>query len=148
MRGVTAGDVARRDLGRLQLGFGDRQRRARRTTGASMPSIVPACAASTTTTWPCDAGFAGVEHRLAVEAEVAVALLDHAVGLARDHEAVVAETDVERLPAAAQREQDPVGFGAGDRADRDRALERRDRRTERFVGLDTRRDAGGTRARG
>ena len=73
-----------------------------------------------------------VEHGLAVEAHVAVALLDHAVRLAGHDEALVAQPDVQRLAAAAQREEDLVGLGAGERADRDRPFERRDRRPERF----------------
>ena len=44
-----------------------------------------------------------------------------------------AEADVERLPAAAQREQQAVGLGSGRyRADRHRTLERRDRGAEGF----------------
>ena len=62
-------------------------------------------------------------------------LLDQAVGLAGDDEAVLGEADVERLAAAAQGEEQPVGRGAGVRADRDRALEAR-RRCARNASVD------------
>ena len=56
------------------------------------------------------AGPGGVEHDdlatvLAVEPQVAIGLLDDAVGLAGDDEAVVGEADVQALAAAVQRQQ-------------------------------------------
>ena len=56
----------------------------------------------------------GVEHDdlaavLAVEAQVPHRLLDHAVRLAGDDEAVVGEADVQTLAAAAEREQHRAG---------------------------------------
>ena len=95
---------------------------------------------------------------LAVEAEVAVGLLDHAVRLAGDDEAVLGEADVDALAAAAEGEQQRVGLVGGGRADGDRALERRHRAPERLdevavagrgVAGDERRDhlgVGGDRA--
>ena len=72
----------------------------------SMPSSVPARSASSTTIWPrLAAGVLGVARRLAVQAQVGRGLLDQAVRLARDDERVLGQPDVERLTAAAQREQ-------------------------------------------
>ena len=98
-----------------------------------MPAIVPAPLASSTTSWPRLApGLSGLPGRLAVEAQVARGLLDQAVRLARDDEAVLGEADVERLAAAAQGEEHAVRRRRRVRADRDRALERRDRGPERL----------------
>jgi hypothetical protein len=69
---------------------------------------------------------------LPVEADVARRLLDHAVRLAGDDEAVVGEADVEPLAAAVQREQHRVGRLRAHRPDRDRSLERGDRAAERL----------------
>ena len=87
------------------------------------------------------AGLAGHEHRLAVEAEVAVALLDDAVRLAGDDVRVVGDADVQRLPAAPLREQHPARFGRDLRADRHRTLERGDRGAERLDRVGAARDA-------
>ena len=112
VRGVAAGDVARRDLGRLQLGFDDRQRAAVVRLARDARRAVPRAAGVDHDDLALRRRVPRLEHRLAVEAEVAVALLHDAVGLARHDEAVVAEPDVERLAAAAQREQDAIGVGA------------------------------------
>ena len=100
-----------------------------------MPSSVPASAAVELDDLAA-AGrrVVGVGRRLAVHAQVACGLLDHAVGLAGDDEASVGQADVQRLAAAPQREQERVR--ARRRvlaADGDRALEapRRSRGTPR-----------------
>ena len=140
---VAAVDVAGRDLGVLELVARDRERRCRRRRCGSMPSRVPACAASRTTIWPAVAdGALGVGRRLAVEPQVRRGLLDEAVRLARDDERVLGEPDVQRLAAAAQREEQPVGRRRRPaRAIATRALERGDRRAERLVERRARRRA-------
>ena len=122
MRGVAACDVAGGDLGCLQLGVGKRQRAAvvrlardagdgSRAARIDNHDLALRC------------GVPRLEHRLAVETEIAVALLHDAVRLARDNEAVVTEAHVERLAAAPEREQDAVRVTPGDGADRDRPFE-------------------------
>ena len=69
---------------------------------------------------------------LAVEAEVAIGLLDDAVRLARGHEAVLGDADVDPLTAAAQRQHDDVGPGGADGPDGDRAVEAGDGAAERL----------------
>ena len=92
VRGVAAVDVAGRDLGDGDVVGVDRQRRA-----------VVAEAGD-----PFErAGAGGVEGdelaaALAVEANVAIRLLDDAVGLAGDDETVLGDADVDALAAAAQ----------------------------------------------
>ena len=97
---------------------------------------------------PADAGeLAGlrtVEHedltatarrrqRLAVDAHELRGLLDDAVRLAGDDEAVVGQADVERLAAAAQREEQLIGLVGRGSADRHAALELGDRAPERLA---------------
>jgi hypothetical protein len=77
-------------------------------------------------------GVPRVRRRLAVEAEIAVGLLDDAVRLARDHERVLGQADVQRLPAAAQREQHFVGVRRGLGGNGDGALEAGDGVPERL----------------
>ena len=144
---VAARDVARRDLRRLQLGVGDRQR-APVVGAATEPGDRAGAARVDHDDLALRCRVPRLEHGLAVEAEVPLALLDHAVRLARDDEAVVADADVERLAAAPQREQDLVRVGAGDGPDRDRALERGDRRAERLACSRPRRRYAARRARG
>ena len=99
-----------------------------------MPSRVPACSASSTTTCPRVAdersGSAGVSPSIRRYVE---RLLDEAVRLARDHERVFGEPDVEGLPTAAQRQEELVGRGGHLGADRQRSLERGDGGAERLV---------------
>ena len=84
---------------------------------------------------------------LAVEAEVPIGLLDHAVRLAGHDVAVVGQPDEQTLTAAAQGQQHRVGIGGAHRPDRDRPLEGGHRASERLdefdaVGLVPRHDRG------
>ena len=109
-----------------------------------MPSSEPACSASRTTTCPRVAdersGSAGVSPSIRTYDE---RLLDEAVRLARHHERVFGEPDVEGLPAAAQRQEQLTGRGVHLGADRERSLERGDGGTERLVRVVARGDAPG-----
>ena len=107
VRGVAAVDVAGRHLGRRSRRPPSPAAACRRSRDASMPSSVPAAAASSAD------DLAAV---LAVEADVARRLLDDAVGLAGDDVAVVGEADVHALPAAVEGEEDAPGIvGGGER---------------------------------
>ena len=91
MRGVTPIDVAGRDLGDRDVVLGDRRRRAvvveamDALEGAGPPRVE-------------DDELATL---LAVEADVAIGLLDDAVRLTGDHVAVLGDPDVDALSAAA-----------------------------------------------
>ena len=93
-------------------------------------------------------GVREVGGRLAVEAQVAGGVFDHAVGLGGHHVQVLVEAHVEGLAAAPQRELDPVG-GLGDvGGDGHRAVEATHRLAERVDRLDRRRRADGRRGWG
>ena len=71
VRRVAAVDVAGRDLGGLELELRRPAARARRTTGGAMPSSVPARARVEHDDLTLRRRIAGIEHRLAVEPQVA-----------------------------------------------------------------------------
>ena len=105
-----------------------------------MPSSVPARAPSSDDDLAAARGrVVGVGRGLAVHAEVARRLLDQPVGLAGHDERVLGEADVQRLAAAAQREQQVVGRGRRAGGDGHRALEARDGAAERLGQVDARR---------
>ena len=85
----------------------------------------------------------GVGRSLAVHPHVRRRLLDEAVRLARHHERVLGEPDVERLTAAAQRQEQLIGSGVHLRADRQRSVERGDGGAERLVRVVTGSNAPG-----
>ena len=122
VRAVAAVDVAGRHLGHGDVGLGRPAARSRRSRGGGCPST--------------RAGGGGVEHDdlaavLAVEADVALGLLDDAVRLAGHDVAVVGEADVDALAAAVERQVQAARLVGGGGPDGDRALERRHRAAER-----------------
>ncbi len=103
-----------------------------------MPSTVPASrGAEHDDLAPAAGGVGVVGCGLAVHAEVAVALLDHAVGLGGHQVQVGREAHVEGLAAPAEGEQQLVGAGRDGGADGHRAVEAGDGAAEgvgRVVG--------------
>ena len=89
-----------------------------------------------------------VGRRLAVEAEVAVALLHQAVRLGGHERQPVGQADVERLAAAPLGEQQVGGRVGRAGRDGDRAVEPGDRAPERVVERVARWPAAATRAWG
>ncbi len=135
VRGVTAVDVARRHFREVHVGLveGDRAPVVGDPADTGPRARVPTIEHDHLA---LARGIAGVHHRLAVEPHVRVALGDEAVGLARYHEHVGGQTDVQRLPTAALRKQQGVGIGGRLESDRHRPLERRHRRSERLHEFD------------
>ena len=130
MREVAAIDVAGRDCGFGQIRFLDRQlgavvgdaRDARDFAGAfaiEHDDLAARCR------W-----VIRIAGSLAVHAQVARALFNHAVGFAGDDVGVFGEADVERLAGAAQGQRQLAGFGSAGGADRDGTFKRADRATE------------------
>ena len=138
VRGVASVDVACRELGRDELLGSDRQLRAVVSEPADTGEI-PA--------------VGSVENDdlaalLTVEAEILTRLLDQAVRLTGDDVAVVGEPDAQALAAAAKREQQRVGSAGTRGPDGDRAVERRDRASERLDQRVARRARGARPAPG
>ena len=121
---------------------GDRQRRAVVGEAADAAEVTGRGRVEHDDLAPGRVGALGIGGRLAVHPQVRAGLLDQAVGLARDDERVLGQADVERLAAAPQREEEPVGRGRGCGGDGHRALERGHRRPERVVERRPRRRAG------
>src|SRR5690606_32330126 len=146
VREGAAIDVACRDRRRGQLGGRDWQRRAvegEALDAGERSGAAPAEAQDLPTARRRVVRIAG---RLAVHAQVARAVLDDAVRLARDDGRILGQPDVQRLAAATQREQQLVRVLGAARRDRRRALEGRDAAPEclepRLARLETTCDQG------
>src|SRR5947208_2652481 len=124
-------DVARRDLDGMDVAVGNRELAS--VVGQAANAGDRSCVrAVEDDDLSLGCGIAGLEHRLAVEAYVRVALGDEPVRLARNDERARCESDVDGLAAAALREQHLARRGGRLRRDRDRTLERGDRCAERL----------------
>ena len=119
---IAAVDVARGDLRGGEVGLGDGQGPI--VVGPSTDALDRAGPRAVEPNDLTATGRrVGVGRGLAVHAEVAIGLLDHPVGLARHDVRVFGDTDVHRLAAAAQRQEQVTRRGRGARRDGNRALE-------------------------
>ena len=105
----AAVDVAGGDLRVLEVGVGDREHGA--VVGLAHDAVEGAGAGSVEhhDLPAAGVGVVGVGRGVAVEPQVARRELHQPVGLRRDDVAAIGQPDVERLAAAAQREQEVIG---------------------------------------
>ena len=129
---VTAIDVSSGDLCGGDVVVGDRQGGAVVTDSIDTLYLAGECAIEAHDLASTRAGVIRVGRGFAVHADVSLGFFDDTVWLGGHDEAVLREADVDRLSAAAKREEQVVGrFDTGE-ADGDRSFEHRYRPTERF----------------
>ncbi len=130
---VAAVDVARRDLGVLDVVPRERERGAVERDPVDALDGAGVLGVEDHDLTPRGRRTIGVGRRLTVHPHVRRCLLDEPVRLARHHERVLREPDVQRLPAPAQREEQFIGGRVELRADRERPVERGHSRAECLV---------------
>ncbi len=148
VRELAAVDVARRDLGVLQLALVHRQRRAVERVSLDAGERARLVRVEHHHLAASGGGALGIGRGLAVHAQVGGRLLDQAVGLAGDDVGVLDHADVEGLAAAPERQEQAVGRGGGLGRDAHRARELRHGRAEGVFHCRRRSRCGERRARG